>query len=182
LFILQINQTRKLTINFKTPIMAQFPTSSLVAVATGIIGSAWTSGAMASFTVFSMPTALDFPSQQAQLWNDLFVRGFAWMPKLAVTVGLSYAWAAYDTANRRGKWQGFIAGAALTAAIVPYTLVFMWSTNNALTNLATGAATASSTEHVAGLIRRWSQLNAVRSMLPLAGSVMGILTLWTNLV
>jgi hypothetical protein len=102
------------------------------------------------------------------------------MPKIAVTVGLSYAWAAYDTASRRGKWQGFAAGGALMVAIIPFTIIFMKSTNQALIGVATEAATMSG-EQVAGLIKTWSSFNIVRATLPLVGAVVGSLTLWSNI-
>ncbi|KAI9171856.1 Monooxygenase hypC [Paramyrothecium foliicola] len=159
--------------------MAQIAAPSLLAAATGILGSAWASGSIASFTLFGVPTALALPSQQAQIWHQLYLRGMGTMPKVAITVGLAYAYAAYDTASRRGKWQGFAAGAVLMVGIVPFTLT-MRSTNETIINLAKGAATMSHGQ-VSDLLKKWATMNAIRALLPLAGAIVGSLTLWNNI-
>ncbi|KFA54955.1 hypothetical protein S40293_02359 [Stachybotrys chartarum IBT 40293] len=160
--------------------MVQYPTSTLVAIATGVIGSGWMTGAITSFSIFAVPVALEFPDQQVQLWHKLYLRGAAAMPKVAIPVALSYAYAAYDTAARGGQWQGFATAAALVVAIVPFTLTAMNSNIAALKSKL--KSTEANSEHAAALVKQWSSLNVARAIFPLAGTVVGAVSLFTNLL
>lgn len=102
------------------------------------------------------------------------------MPKVAVTVGAAYLYAAYDARKKTGIWKGFAVAAALVVSIVPYTFAAMTSTNAALHAIAGGSAVASQGE-VAKLIGRWGVLNLGRSLLPLAGAIAGGVTFLGNL-
>jgi hypothetical protein len=102
------------------------------------------------------------------------------MPKFAGLVGASYAFTAYDTRKRGGIWKGFAVAAALVVAIVPYTILFMGSTNDALHSIAGGTHIVAESE-VTNLINKWGWLNLGRSLLPLAGGVAGIVTFLGNL-
>ncbi|KAJ4261549.1 hypothetical protein NW762_006977 [Fusarium torreyae] len=156
------------------------PLPSLVAIATGIAGSAWASGAIAALSLVGVPGALAAPSTSATVWQELFNRGIAIMPKFAVTTAVAYLYAAY-AANQDGRgWKGLAAGAVLTVAIVPYTLVFMQPTNELLFKAAAGTLGASQ-DDVAKLIGRWGVLNLVRSLLPLAGTIAGFSALFQSL-
>lgn len=102
------------------------------------------------------------------------------MPKVAVTTALAYAYASYSAHREGRKWKGLAAGGALTVAIVPFTLIFMSSTNGLLFKAAAGTLEASQ-EDVATLIGRWGVLNLVRSLLPLAGTIVGLSTVFQSL-
>lgn len=102
------------------------------------------------------------------------------MPKFVSLVGASYLFTAYDTRKRGGIWKGFAVAAALVVAIVPYTFLFMGSTNEALHSIAGGAHIVAESE-VTSLINKWGWLNLGRSLLPLAGGVAGIVTFLGNL-
>ncbi|RSM10222.1 hypothetical protein CDV31_007298 [Fusarium ambrosium] len=157
-----------------------FPVPSLLATATGLTGSAWTSGAIASLSLVGIPAALSAPSTSATVWASIFNHGVAIMPKFAVTTALAYLYAAYDARQNGHSWKGFVSGAVLTVAIVPYTIVFMSSTNELLHGAAKGTLQATN-EEVAKLIGRWGVLNLGRSLLPLAGTVTAFLALFESL-
>ncbi|KAF4955002.1 hypothetical protein FSARC_11960 [Fusarium sarcochroum] len=156
------------------------PLPSFLATATGIAGSAWASGAIAALSLAGIPAALSAPSTSATVWQEIFNRGFAIMPKFAATTAVAYLYAAY-AANQDGRsWKGLAAGALLTVAIVPYTVVFMSSTNELLFKAAAGTLGASQ-DDVAKLIGRWGVLNLVRSLFPLAGTIAGFSALFQSL-
>ena len=110
----------------------------------------------------------------------MFIRGMAIMPKVAITVGLSYAYAAYEARDRGGYWKGFLSAAGLVVAIIPFTLLFMNSTNAALIHSARGASTLTVAQE-SELVSKWGLLNLIRSFLPLTGAVTGLVTLLDNL-
>ncbi|SPJ79551.1 uncharacterized protein FTOL_07942 [Fusarium torulosum] len=157
------------------------PLPSLLATATGITGSAWASGCIASISLTGIPAALQLSAPtSATVWQEFFNRGIALMPKVAVTTALAYAYASYSAHREGRKWKGLAAGGALTVAIVPFTLIFMSSTNGLLFKAAAGTLEASQ-EDVATLIGRWGVLNLVRSLLPLAGTIVGLSTVFQSL-
>ncbi|KAF4991817.1 hypothetical protein FGRMN_7587 [Fusarium graminum] len=157
------------------------PLPSLLATATGIVGSAWASGYIASLSLAGVPAALQLQAPtSATVWQELFNRGFALMPKLAGTTALAYAYAAYLAYKEDRDWKGLAAGGVLTVAIVPFTIVFMSSTNDLLFKAASGTLEASQ-DDVAKLIGRWGVLNLIRSLLPLAGTIIGLSTAFQSL-
>ena len=64
-------------------------------------------------------------------------------------------------------------------AIVPFTIIFMGSTNAKLLSLAKKEElTASENQDGEALLKKWVSLNGMRSLLPLAGAVLaGVLVL-----
>lgn len=76
----------------------------------------------------------------------------------------------------------FAVAAALTVGIVPYTVLLMKATNDKLLRFAKKAEkeelSALEGEESVQLLRRWTLLNGVRSLLPLTGAVItGIVVL-----
>lgn len=75
---------------------------------------------------------------------------------------------------RGGKTDAklFYVAAALTVAIVPFTVAFMGRTNEKLLGME-AREMLSQSEGMEGVeaLGRWVALNAVRSLLPLAGAV-----------
>ncbi|XWX01437.1 hypothetical protein V2A60_009465 [Cordyceps javanica] len=145
-------------------------TPSLVAVATGIVGSVWASGAIASLTLIGIPTAFATPQSPIIVWNGLYTRGMAVMPKVAVVTALCYLYGAYERRRRGTAGGACLAAAGLVVSIIPFTLVFMRSTNEMLLNGQSAATLAASTR----LISKWGSLNLVRSLLPLAAGMLGL--------
>lgn len=95
------------------------------------------------------------------------------MPKVAITVAMAYSYAAYEANNQDKSWGIFLAAAGSVLLVVPFTLVFMSRTNRALIGLADGSLNPAGV-HAADLISSWGHLNAVRSVLPFIGSVLGV--------
>ena len=102
------------------------------------------------------------------------------MPSVAIVVASSYAFAAWEARQRDENWGGFLVAAGLVVSIVPFTLLFMGTTNNTLISSANGALTLSASE-TSNLIQRWELLNSVRSLLPLLAAATGFFTFVGNL-
>lgn len=111
----------------------------------------------------------------AKLWEALYVRGRAQMPRFAALSLLGYSYLAYDRYARGERWGPFALAGALTIGIVPFTLLVMMPTNNALLGVASGTGgQVLSEDAVRSLLLRWKNLNLMRSMFPLAGSLLGL--------
>lgn len=130
-------------------------------------------------SIAGIPAAKLIPQTSAQTWAEVFRCGIALMPKVAATVAAAWGYAAYDARSRGDSWTGYVAAGALTVSIVPFTLIFMGKTNDALHLAAKGASTLGSAQ-VAELLDRWGSLNLVRSALPLLGAVTGLVTFLGN--
>lgn len=136
-------------------------------------------GSIASITLFGVPTARAVQQSSAYIWHGMFLRGMNVMPKVAIAVGLSYGYAAYETHRVGGDWKGFLAAGGLVVSIVPFTLLFMSSTNASLISAAKGSSALAQAQ-VSQLIENWGYLNLARSLLPLAGAVTGLVTFLKN--
>lgn len=119
-------------------------------------------------TTSSVPTQL-----LAQQWAGIYNRGKLLGPQAAVLSLLGYGYLMYDRSRQRRGWGVYLGAMALTIGIVPYTLIFMDRTNQALLGVAEGANVLGA-EAVRELLVRWKGLNLVRSLLPLAGAVLGL--------
>ncbi|KAM3429362.1 hypothetical protein MY4824_007884 [Beauveria thailandica] len=148
-----------------------FTSASLPAIA-GILGSAWTSGAIASLTLVGIPTARAIPQASTQIWHGLFLRGMALLPKVAVGTALSYVYAAYNNQDQKSM-KGYLVAAGLVVSIVPFTIIFMGSTNAALIGSATGSSPLQQAQAL-DIIRKWGYLNLTRSVLPLTAAAVGL--------
>jgi hypothetical protein len=78
-------------------------------------------------------------------------------------------------------WGVFACAGGLTIAIAPFTWIVMDGTNGELFGrlervggVAKGAAAASDLEEVRKLVKRWSWLHLMRSMLPLVGTLLAV--------
>ncbi|KIK62229.1 hypothetical protein GYMLUDRAFT_42177 [Collybiopsis luxurians FD-317 M1] len=171
-----------------------------IAVALGLSGSAWCSGAIMSFSAFAGPALLDpLPSAVSSnapcIWEHLYNRGKKTMPPIAATTALAHAYAAYSIPNplsldaiQRTRNLFALAG-VLTVLIVPYTLLAMQKTNSALATKSnvlkaksdkglTGETVYPVDEEAKTLLRRWNLLNTGRALLPLAGCAVGIVAVF----
>ena len=121
------------------------------------------------------------PATLAKQWRNMFENGKAQNPPIAAAAAASFFYLAWSvraggplfkqtTYSRAGL---FSAAAVLTLGIVPYTILTMTTTNNALLEKAKSAPEVSDTE-TARLIEKWTTLNALRGFLPLAGAAVGI--------
>lgn len=109
----------------------------------------------------------------AQQWAGIYSRGKVLGPQAAAVSLLGYGYLLYDRSRQNRSWGDCLGAMGLSIAIVPFTLVLMDPTNQALLAVADGASTLGS-EAVGALLVRWKWLNLVRSLFPLAGSLLGL--------
>ncbi|KAI1636471.1 hypothetical protein F4809DRAFT_380486 [Biscogniauxia mediterranea] len=163
--------------------MEAVPTPLRVAAGAGIMASVWAAGIGTSLSLFSIPTILgggggggaprDVMLRQ---WKFHFLRGRALMPGLAALNAANYWIAAYARWSRGLEWRGLAAAGASTFFIIPYTVVFMFGTNERLMAAADGKEEEEEKEKpmsedtVRRLIKKWGELNVVRAVVPLVGS------------
>lgn len=136
-----------------------------------------------------LSTSTPLPAQAlAQQWAGIYNRGKVLGPQTAVLAVLGYGYLAYNAQHRTGSVKGsssrvgyFAGAAALTLAIVPFTVAFMDATNQALLGIAAGGGAAAvgggegsqAAAAVGELLVKWKGLNLIRSLWPLAGAVVG---------
>lgn len=141
---------------------------------------------MSLISIPALPAAVNSGSLSAHtavsLWAAQFRAGFALAPPIAILTasslvfcGWSAGGSATSAANLRGGKTGarlFYVAAALTVAIVPFTVAFMGRTNEKLLGMeAREVLSQSEGREGVEALGRWVALNAVRSLLPLAGAV-----------
>ncbi|KAJ5894974.1 hypothetical protein N7495_006665 [Penicillium taxi] len=166
--------------------MAPFPLGLQLAQSIGVGGALWLSGTIASVSTITMPALLQAQGEQiitvttlAQQWSCLYATGKARAPPIAVTVAASFLYMAWSVRAgthffknaRVSRSALYSVAACFVVGIVPFTLVMMASTNNALLGLPVAPLADSS---VLELMEKWTSLNRARSCLPLIGGVCGI--------
>lgn len=116
-------------------------------------------------------------SHGIKLWRKNFELGKGLAPPIALATAASLSFCGWrergipTTGIRDGRL--FFVSAALTVAIVPFTIFFMSSTNTKLLSLAKkDELTSSDSREGEALLKRWTLLNGLRSFLPLAGAVL----------
>ena len=119
----------------------------------------------------------------AQQWQATYDLGKKYGPGVAASSAAAFTYLAYAVP----RWRGAYALAAvLPTVIVPYTLLFMASTNRSLSQRALAARQLKAGEVAPELQRptthellaRWRTLNTLRGCISLAGTVWGV---WTVL-
>ena len=149
-------------------------------------------GSILSISLFGVHSILLAPSPVlARQWQSSFDRGKIINPAVALVSIFSYAWLSYKlygTLNHP-KAEMYALSALLTFGIWPWTIIIMMPTNKKLfkkyaemKNLSVeekatevGLPKGESTKE---LVDWWGVLNAWRSVMPLAGAVLG---LWATL-
>lgn len=149
-------------------------------------------GGMLSISAFAVPSILLAPdSLVARQWKKVFDLGKASAPPIAAASALSFSFISYQwygTLNQP-KAEFYGLSAFLTICIVPYTLVLMRGVNGKLLSKAAQISTLKKDDEFdesqlpkgqssKELVDLWATYNAVRSILPLAGSAVG---LWTTI-
>ncbi|KAG6184262.1 hypothetical protein E4U36_002118 [Claviceps purpurea] len=147
----------------------------VVALASGV----FLSGAMFCISAIMIPTLLDTNTEPAGLtkqWASLYHYGSVLMPSMSVAIAAVYGFASTQYGQSPQGMRCLAAG-ALTLAIAPYTWLAMIPTNNALFAMAASApsfaGTQDANEKARGLVMKWVILHSIRSILPLAGAIMG---------
>ncbi|XHF98732.1 hypothetical protein AWENTII_002271 [Aspergillus wentii] len=170
--------------------MSAYPLGYRIAQAVGLSGAAWLSGNIAALSLIAVPALAQSrdekslsPSAAVKLWKKMYDAGKSQNPPIAATTAAAFLYLAWSV--RRGaplihsttySLAGLYATAAtLTVSIVPYTIVAMRPTNNALIKLAGSRdLTAAEETQSNDLLGRWIVLNGIRSILPLVGGLVGI--------
>ncbi|KIX94734.1 uncharacterized protein Z520_09424 [Fonsecaea multimorphosa CBS 102226] len=116
-------------------------------------------------------------------WRYIYDSGKSQNPPIAAITAAAYlylAWSAHRVAPLGQLPLCYGSAAMLTLGIVPFTLIAMSSTNNKLIQHSNAVPKSPSTplqqpsdEEVDSLIAQWTTLNLIRSLLPLAGSILG---------
>lgn len=119
-----------------------------------------------------------------KVWRRMYQRGHAHSPKIAILTSSAFvylAWCASRTTDTRVPMLLFGTAASLVTGIVPFTLIFMRSTNNALMaraaeeDVSLQAPPQKPTQKTSEqLFTRWATLTGIRGLLPLAGGMMGL--------
>lgn len=97
-------------------------------------------------------------------------------PTMALATCLIYSYAALKRRSTQQAWGIFALAGLTTLSIAPFTWVFMVPTNNELfrlEGLGKAGGLKMGLEEAKELVSKWSRLHVVRSLLPLAGVVMG---------
>ncbi|KAJ8076303.1 hypothetical protein PM082_000723 [Marasmius tenuissimus] len=153
-----------------------------IAQVLGIAGSTLLSGSILSLSIISTPALLtpssfSSPTHVAIQWKALYTRGARTMPPLAVFASSAYFYLAFKLFKySRGLTQMYAAAGALTLGIVPYTLMVMVKTNDALSAKAVDEPVEQkeSNGEVDELLERWTSMNLVRGLIPLTGSMVAL--------
>lgn len=95
-------------------------------------------------------------------WNNMFDRGKALNPPVFAVFSSIFAYLSYRSYNRdQANWIQYAGAAVLMPSAIPFTLLVMNPTNNALISLLGKEIAAEPTRD---LLRRWGVLNACRSI------------------
>lgn len=106
-------------------------------------------------------------------WARMYHNGHLIMPAMAVGTGLLYVYTSLDKYQARLPWQLSAIAALTTVCIAPFTWIFMTATNTELFRLGAQPAGVD-IARARALVKTWSSLHFVRSLLPLAGMIMGL--------
>jgi len=151
--------------------------------------SAFTSGAIASLSLITVPAILTNPTNASLLtcWRQTLQEGVKVCPPSAVAATIAHLLNFYINRNasssspssaHRIKFSS-AAAAASTIAIVPFTAMLMASTNEELfrrEQAARGTATGVEPSSIE-LVKKWGRLNLTRAFLPAAGALIACFTL-----
>ncbi|CAK1361649.1 unnamed protein product [Cercospora beticola] len=144
--------------------------------AIAVITGSFLSGTIMSLFLLTIPVITKNTSEGPHLirqWSDIFHSGHRKGPGIAIATAVLYAFGAY-TKNSEGQSYGiFLAAAATTVSMIPYTWVFMKRTNDALFAAEENGRT--DIYDASALVQSWNRLNAIRALFPLAGAVLGML-------
>ncbi|GIJ90427.1 hypothetical protein Asppvi_009381 [Aspergillus pseudoviridinutans] len=162
-----------------------------VAQAIGFTGAAWLSGNIAALSMNAVPSLLRAQKETnipltatAKQWRGLYEAGKAQNPPVAALTAAAFVYLALSSRSAAPLFRAvpcsraglYTTAAILTIGIVPFTIVAMSKTNDALLKVAgsDGGSSVASDAEIEGLLHDWVSLNRVRSFLPLLGSLTAI--------
>ncbi|KAJ6108087.1 DUF1772-domain-containing protein [Penicillium sp. IBT 18751x] len=168
--------------------MASYPLGFRLAQAIGLTGAAWLAGNISALSSISTPALVksyregNIPSSTiAKQWRGLYELGKAQNPPIAAAVTLSFGYLAWCVRpgsplfrqTPMSRTALFSTAAILTVGIIPFTVIFMSSTNDALIRKASVTSEAFEEDTIESVMT-WTTLNQLRGFLPLAGACCGL--------
>lgn len=136
---------------------------------------------MTSLSMISVPVLLETATDSPQLlrqWSRMYHYGHLTMPSMAVGTLLLHACTALQLRALGKPWWIFACAGAATIAIAPFTWTVMGGTNGELFERLERASSkenaAADLQEIKGLMKHWSWLHLMRSMLPLAGTALAV--------
>jgi hypothetical protein len=129
-------------------------------------------------SLVAIPVFLDTNTEASHLLTQ-FVRlyhyGHRLMPSLAVATFLLYGFTSIKKHAAGEPWLIHLLAGVTTLTMVPFTWVTMVPTNNALFQLDEQSRTKVKVnmDRVQRLVTKWGVLHVVRSLFPLAGAILG---------
>ncbi|GKZ33040.1 hypothetical protein AbraIFM66950_002759 [Aspergillus brasiliensis] len=174
--------------------MVSTPIGFRAAQVLGLTGAAWLSGNIAALSMNAVPGLVrsreehNVPHQLiVRQWKNMYEAGKTQNPPIAAATATAFLYLAWSVKSGSPLFRQtayncvglFSAAAIVTLSIVPYTLVAMSGTNNALLKLAGSKQELShqDIEEINDRLQQWRTLNFVRSLLPLAGTMVGMAAL-----
>ncbi|KAK9418017.1 putative Alpha subunit of GDP-forming succinate-ligase [Seiridium unicorne] len=154
---------------------------------TAVISGSFLAGAMMALSLVLIPVFYDTNTDPAHMviqWHRMYHYGHFMMPGMAVGTLLLYISIVVLRRRARKPWSSLAIAGVLTISIVPFTWVFMESTNCELFRLvdAIGLGPLDATIAEANsLVVHWGKLHFIRSLLPLAGVIRGATVLISDL-
>lgn len=148
----------------------------------GVGLSAFTSGAIASLSLITVPVLLTNTTNASLLtsWRHTLDNGVKVCPPFAVAAAITHVLNAYINRNSTSDGAKYsVAAAASTIAIVPFTMMLMAPTNEELfkrEKAAFGTATGVEPSSL-GLVNKWGRLNLTRALLPAVGALVACFAL-----
>ena len=134
---------------------------------------------MMSLSLIAIPVLLDSTSQAPQLfhqWVRMYHYGHQVLPTMGVGTFLLYSYACTKRQSAKKPWSVFALAGVTTLAMLPFTWIFMVPTNNELFRLERVSQVEPLVMGIAEaktLVVRWGWLHFARSLLPLAGAIIG---------
>lgn len=123
----------------------------------------------------------------ARQWKYIFEDGKVQNPGVAAIASASFAYLAWSVRSGtalslivpKNSVRVYSISALLAIGVVPFTMLFMLPTNNRLIAKAEQAAgvkgaVAADDKEVIELLRKWSVLSGIRSLVPLLGGVISL--------
>ena len=138
-----------------------------------------------SLSLIAIPVFLDTTTASPQLfhqWVRMYHYGHQVLPTMAVGTFLLYSYNALKALRNRQKkpskkgWGIFALAGITTISMLPFTWIFMVPTNSELFRLEEVSKGQPGVMGIKGgkeLVVKWAWLHVARSLLPLAGAVVG---------
>lgn len=164
--------------------MADSTPSFLVTRILGITTSAFLSGFAFSASYYTVPAISIAPlALQFKQWQVVYDLGKLVSPPLSAAGAAAWGYAAWHSSTHEGDatWKLYSVAAALTLAILVWTVAVMMPTNKDLMKMAKIADEVDETEakvfaqESVKAPRRWNWMNFVRAVLPMIGTVVGLI-------